>query len=276
MDSRAMKQIRKYSLSAVFFIMTVLWGIPLIFAIMNGFKDFSDIQTNPSGLPKVWHFENFSIAFEKGKFAIGFANSGLLAVSSMVLIVFVCSAAAYPISRNTDKFSKFMYNFLTVGLMVPAGLTMIPTYQLLQSLHLINTPYALIGLYIALNTPFTIIAYTGFLRTIPKELDESAQIDGCTKYYTYWKIIFPLLKPITTTIVILVGTQIFNEFINNLLFASKMKTVALSLFNFKGQYYIDWSMMFAGVTISMLPPLIIFLIFQKYFERGLTSGAVKA
>jgi raffinose/stachyose/melibiose transport system permease protein len=133
----------------------------------------------------------------------------------------------------------------------------------------------LIPIYISIHTPFVVFIFSGFMKTIPIQLDESAKIDGCTPYYTYWKVIFPLLKPVTATAVIMVSVPIFNDFMNPLLYASKLKTVTLSLYRFSSSYYTDWNMIFAGVTLTVIPPLIIFFIFQKQFEKGLVAGAVK-
>lgn len=269
------KRFYFYLLTTAVSIFTMLWAIPLLITVLNGLKNRKDIFNNPIGLPEALHFENYMVAFKKGHFESGFTNSILLAAVSVFLIVVVSSAVSYPISRINNKFNKFIFNFLLAGLMIPSGLTMIPTYRLLQTLKLINTPFALIFLHIAVNTPFIVFIYTGFLKSVPRELDESATIDGCGKYRLYWRIIFPLLKPVTGTVVILVATTVYNDFFTNLLFANRIQTITMCLFNFKGLYLIEWNMIFAGVTLALIPPMILFLLFQKYFVKGLTAGSVK-
>lgn len=269
------KNIKKFIFLLIVSVITFIWLVPVLMAIFNGLKNMNEIMNNPNGIPSVAHFENYITVFIRGKYDVGFRNSFLIAGISTLLIIIVCSSIAFPLNRLKNKTNKFISTYLLVGLMVPAGLTMIPTYKLLQTLHLINKPYGLIFLHIAYNTPFVVFLYTGFMKSIPKELDEAARIDGCNVYRLYWKIIFPLLKPVTATVIILIFTLIFNDFFNNLVFASNIKTVSLALYDFKGLYFTEWNMIFAGVTIAMILPITIFLLFQKYFERGLIAGAIK-
>jgi raffinose/stachyose/melibiose transport system permease protein len=267
--------IKKLLSEIALLLLTAIWSIPIFITLFNGVKDSSEIMTNPNGIPQKPVFGNLITAFIKGEYAESFVTSILLAFVSTVMIIIICSSVAYPLARIKSRFNNVLYMFFLAGIMVPSGLTMIPLYKLLGILKIINTPVALIPIYISIHTPFVVFIFSGFMKTIPIQLDESAKIDGCTPYYTYWKVIFPLLKPVTATAVIMVSVPIFNDFMNPLLYASKLKTVTLSLYRFSSSYYTDWNMIFAGVTLTVIPPLIIFFIFQKQFEKGLVAGAVK-
>ena len=253
---------------------TGIWAVPIVIAIFNGLKSDSEIRQNVNGFPQDPVFANWLTVFVKGHYNESFVTSISLAAVSMIVII-LCGSVAYPISRNNSKLNKFLHMLFLAGLMVPPGLTMVPNYKLFRSLHFINTPMLLIALYTAIYLPFTVLIYTGFIKSVPRELDESARIDGCSPFRIYWKVIFPLLRPVNATAIVILSIPIYNDFLNPLLYASKLKTVTLSMYNFNGQYYTAWNMVFAGVTMTMIPPIIVFLLFQKHFEKGLVAGALK-
>ena len=161
--------------------------------------------------------------------------------------------------------------------MIPFQLSMIPLYRMLKMLHLINTHFGVILIYIALTIPFSIFLYVGFLKGIPKELEESALIDGCGPFRTFAKIVFPLMKPVTASIVITNSLTVWNDFLVPLLYlqARENRTIPVAIFNFTGQYNNNWAMIFAAIVLSALPLVVAFLFLQKHFIKGIVGGAVK-
>ena len=263
-----------YSLLVLF--AAVIWAVPLFMIVFNAFKSKQEIAVNPNGFPAQFVWSNISEAFTRGEYAESFKNSGLITLAATIMVLFICAGAAYVISRNAKtKWSKTMYMIFLSGMMVPGGLMMTANYRLLMSLNILNTPFAGIFLNVAASVPLVIFLYTGFIRTVPRELDESAVIDGCSVFKTFWRIIFPLLKPVTSTAIILTAPVYFNDFINPLLYMNRVKTVTYSLYTFRSRYLMEWEMIFAGVLISSVPLIIVFLIFQSKFEKGLVAGAVK-
>ena len=162
-----------------------------------------------------------------------------------------------------------------LGLMLPPAI--LPTIKLLQQLHIYKTMFGIVMIEIALQTPFTLMLYRGFVASVPKELEEAGYIDGCTNFQVFFKIVFPLLKPVSATVIILDAVTIFNDFQNPLYFfnGSKNATVQLTLYNFMGQFASEYNLLFADVIIITIPMLIIFLIFNRKIVDGMVAGAVK-
>ena len=263
-----------YSLFILF--ITFIWAVPLLMIVFNAFKSKQDIASNPNGPPQRIVWSNIPEAFSRGDYAESFKNSALITVTATVLTIVICAGAAYAISRNAGaRWSKFLYVVFLAGMMIPGGLMMTANYKLLRTLSLLNTPMAGIFLNVAASIPLIVFLYAGFVKTIPRELDESAVMDGCSGLRTFWSIVFPLMKPVTSTAIILSAPVYFNDFINPLLYMNRVKTVTYSLYTFRSKYITEWEMIFAGVLLSSIPLVVVFLIFQSKFEKGLVAGAVK-
>lgn len=204
-----------------------------------------------------------------------FKNSTLIALGAVLVLIVTASMAAYVMQRRNDQTTKLANALIMIGLMVPPAI--LPTIWVLQFLHIYKTMFSIIMIEVALNTPFTIMLYRGFVSTIPTELEEAGFIDGCSKIRMFSSIIFPLLKPATATVIILNAVTIFNDFVNPLYFfpGNKNATVQLTLYNFRGQFSSSYNMLFADVIIIVIPMLILFLIFNKKIVEGMVAGAIK-
>jgi raffinose/stachyose/melibiose transport system permease protein len=195
----------------------------------------------------------------------------------MVFLIILSAMAAYPIQRNNTRFYKNLYLYFVMGLMFPTLLILLPLYRILSFIHLINTRLGIILCYIGGNIPFLVFYNVGFIQTIPKELDEAALIDGASKYQVFWKIIFPLLKNSLLTVIVIQMVWIWNDFLTPLVFLQSYDkmTVMVGMSNFIGERGADWPLIFAFMTISVLPVIVLYVIFQKYIENGLVAGAIK-
>lgn len=204
-----------------------------------------------------------------------FINSTILTVVSVILIVFVSSMAAFVFSRRPGKVSTVANILVLVGLVVPPAI--VPTIWVLQSLNLFKTMQGLILIQVAYNAAFAIIIYRGFIRTIPREIDEAAALDGCTGFSLYRRIIFPLLMPVNVTIIVTTSVAIFNDFTNPLYFlpGNENTTVQLTLFYFQSAYLTQYNLLFTNILLITIPPLIVFIIFNKKIVSGLTAGSIK-
>jgi raffinose/stachyose/melibiose transport system permease protein len=204
-----------------------------------------------------------------------FKNSAMITVGAVVVLIITASMAGYIMQRRRDKVTTWANAIIMIGLMVPPAI--LPTIWVLQFLHIYKSMFSIIMLEVAINTPFTIMLYRGFMNTIPLELEESGFIDGCSKIRMFTNIVFPLLKPVTATVVILNAVTIFNDFVNPLYFfpGNKNATIQLTLYNFMGQFSSSYNMLFADVIIIVVPMLILFLIFNKRIVEGMVAGAVK-
>ncbi|MCR1841582.1 carbohydrate ABC transporter permease [Murimonas intestini] len=255
----------------------LIFVVPFIFILSNSLKDRREANLLQLALPETFVWKNYSEVFTANNYILltAFKNSILLTVFSVGGLIIVCSMAGYILQRRKDGLTKAA-NFVTMmGLMVPPAI--LPTIWITQGLHIDGTMFSMVMIEIALQIPFDIMLYRGFVGTIPIELEEAGYIDGCERLGMFCKIIFPLLKPVTATVIILNAVSVFNDFTNPLYFfpGRKNATVQLTLYNFMGQYQSSYNLLFADVIIITIPMLILFIIFNKRIVDGMVAGSVK-
>jgi raffinose/stachyose/melibiose transport system permease protein len=204
-----------------------------------------------------------------------FINTTIITVISVTLIVFMSSMAAFIFSRRPGKVTSVANFFVLSGLVVPPAV--VPTIWVLQKLNLFKTLPGLIFIEVAYSAAFAILIYKSFISSIPKEIDEAAAVDGCTGFALYRRIIFPLLMPVNVTIIVTTSVAIFNDFTNPLYFlpGSQNATVQLTLYNFQSQYLTKYNLLFTDILLITIPPLIVFILFNKRIVAGITAGSVK-
>lgn len=260
----------------IMLMICVLMLIPFYYLVVNTFKTPQEMSSSPLALPTHITFDNYKKAFASMDFARSFTNSLVITVISVTLIVILGAMAAYPIARRKNKLYKGILLYFLLGYMVPAQTIMIPLYLLLQKLHLLNNIVGLILVY-ASWCNFALFLYQGFFKNLPEDVEEAAMIDGCTPWQSFWKIVFPMLKPITTTIVIFEVMWVWNDFLYPYLFLSSNKafTLVMQVYKGVGQFSNDWAMMLSTMVLVLIPVVIFYLIMQKNIVAGITSGAVK-
>ena len=255
----------------------VVFVIPFLFMLINSLKERREANRLSLSLPEAFEWSNFVEVFQTNDYQIltAFKNSIILTVGSVVILVFFCSMAGYVIQRRKDRPVTIANTIIMTGLMIPAAV--LPTIWVMQTLHIYKTMPGMILVEVALHTPFTIMLYRGFMSTIPIELEEAAYIDGCGPFQVFRMVIFPLLKPVTSTVIILDAVTIFNDFTNPLYFfpGNDNVTVQVTLYNFMGQFSSAYNLLFADVLIITVPMLIIFLIFNNKIVDGMVAGSVK-
>lgn len=219
-------------------------------------------------------FSNYTDAWTQGGLAGALANSAVITVCSVVLIVAVSSLAAYPLARITRAWSRVTFYIFMIGLLLPMQLAMIPLYTTMKDLGLLGSVWALVLYYAGLQVPFSVFLYVAFLRAVPMEYEEAAAIDGAGPAGTFVRIVFPLLRPITGTVVILNVLHVWNDFLTPLLYlaGSDQQTLPVSLFAFVGQYVSQWNLVFAGLVISIAPILLVYFAMQRSIIKGFASG----
>jgi len=259
----------------VVLLWTIITVIPLAMMISAAIKSPAELTENPFGVPQSFQWETFSRAWHEANLTRGMKNSIILTSVSIFFLIIFGASAAYPLARRT-KWTPIFYFFLS-GIMVPFQLAMLPLYRLMKTLDLINTYTGIIFIYIAVSLPMVIFLYTGFIKGINRELEEAAMVDGAGKFRMFWQIIFPLLKPVTSTVIIMNIMSLWNDFFMVLLFLPKkeMRTLQLSIFTFVGQYNSKLNLVMAAVILSILPMITVFLLLQKHFIKGMAGGAVK-
>lgn len=270
------KRIANISRKTILFIFSLFYIVPIWMVLVNSFKDSADANMMGIGLPvdMTLHLENYSQVIEEGNIVRAFMNGLLEASVSSVLIIFASSACALVLSRMKGKIYSVVYYIFILGLIVPVAY--IPTYLVLNTLNLLNTYAGIILIFTTYGFPMAIFLYTGFIKTIPRELDEAAIIDGCGTMRLYGQIIFPLLKPITATEFIFAFVGAWNDVMIPMFFSNGSKwSLPLTVYNFYGSYLKSWNLIFADIIITISPLIIIYLCCQKQIVAGMTAGAVK-
>jgi raffinose/stachyose/melibiose transport system permease protein len=251
--------------------------IPFVFMVVNSFrKQFDMLSQGVFHLPSPWTFDNYINVVTNGFFGY-FFRSVLVVAISMVLLLIIAAMAAYPLSRMRFKGRAFLYALIVAMMSVPMHVTLIPIFKMTTDMGLYDRLVSLIGPYVAFAIPMAVFILTAFMATIPKELEEAAEIDGCNKYQNFLKVILPLSKSGLSTIAIYNGVSMWNEFAfaNTLLQSPAVKTLPLALGQFKGEHSMDIPLILAVLTLSCLPMIILFIIFQDKLVKGMMAGAVK-
>ena len=227
-------------------------------------------------MPIEWVFDNYVDAFEKLDFLRAFGMSVLVSVVSIAIIVIFTSMAAWNLQRTRGKKSNIIFMMFVVSMLVPFQAVMLPLVNIMGKLNMLNVP-GLIFMYFGFGSSLSIFLYHGFVKSIPKELDEAALIDGCSKWQTFRYIIFPLLKPISITVAILNTVWIWNDFLLPSLVINQAgtRTIPLSMFFFFGQYTKQWDLALAGLVLTIIPVLIFYFFAQKQVLSSMVEGSVK-
>lgn len=249
--------------------------IPMILVVLNAFKSNGETMALSMTLPKEWIFTNFATVIEKGKLMRSFFNSLFYAGGGMIVTIMLASMAAYVFSRRRTRIFSKIYMFVVLGMVIP--INYVTLTKTMQITHLNNTAIGIILLYVAMQTPFSVFLIYGFVSKIPVDLDEAAVLDGCTPWQLYIKIIFPMLKSAIVTSSVLCFLNNWNEFMMPLYFlhSSEKWPMTLAIYNFFGQFEMNWNLISADVILTCAPVLIMYLICQKYIVGNQTAGAVK-
>lgn len=257
-------------------LLACLWFYPFFLIVINSFKTKAEIFQSTLSLPGGLSFENYQEALEKLDFIRSLMNSLLITVGSLILVVFVSSMAAYALSRNTSRLSSVLYFVVAIGLLIPFQGIMIPLISLFGRMNLLNQPGLMI-MYLGLAVSMSTFLYYGALRGIPRSLDEAAIIDGANTFQIYWKVILPLLKPTTVTVIVLNTLWFWNDYLLPSLSINKagMYTIPLRMFYFFGEFNKQWHLALAALVIVVLPIILLFIALQKHVVKGISDGAVK-
>jgi ABC-type glycerol-3-phosphate transport system permease component len=267
----------------VLYSFLILWtafsAFSLLWIILSSFKTNKELYAGVWNLPKGFHLENYVKAWNVVNLRQYFLNSVLVTFGSIVALTFICTPAAYVLSRIKFRFSGFMNALFAAGMGIPYQLLLIPLYRIMLGTKMNDNLFGLGLVYVALSIPFTIYVLTGFIRTLPTSLEDAAMIDGCSEIKTFWKIMFPLSQPGIITVGILNFIFLWNEFMLALVFlnSNRNKTISLGLYTIQSamQYTADWTGLFAAVMIVMLPTILIYVILSEKIMAGITLGAVK-
>lgn len=256
-------------------------AFPLYMTIVIAFKQPTEMTNSVSGilsLPKTWSLSNFREAMRVTNFWNSLGNSLLITVVTVVLSIAIHSLMGYALGRNKagSKFYSFVYLFIVSGMFVPFAILMMPLAKQTAEMGLANW-FGVILLYVVFYMPMNILLYSGYLVNIPMALEEAARVDGASTWRTYWKIIFPIMKPMHATVAVLTALSVWNDVMTPLVImaGSEVNTLPLAQLNFQSQFGTNYNLAFASYLLSLIPILIFYLVCQKQILNGVVNGAVK-
>jgi len=270
--------LERWALHAFMVVVALAILTPVAMVVNTSFKTKKELYTaNPLDLPQNWQLDNYTAAFQKLHMETTFVNTVLYTVVSVLILGFLSAASAWVIARNRGRFYKATYLYFITGLLVPFQALFLPIYIIGFQLHLTNTAYGIVLMYVATGLPFGVFLMTSFMTTVPLELEEAAKMDGCSVYRTFFQVVLPLLQPAVATLVILQAFGIWNDYLLASLYVSetRLKTLTVFLQQLFSSTARDYGTAMAAIVISTLPIVALFVSLQKYFIKGLAAGAVK-
>lgn len=248
---------------------------PFLWVVLSSLKDNSEIYRDPFGIPVSPMFENYAKAWKGAEVGRNFLNSMTVCLATLVILVIITAMGSYILTRV--KKSVILDTYFSLGIMIPIHALLIPSVLIFKNLHLTDNLLSLVIMYAAVNVSFSMFVMNGFMKGIPKELDEAATIDGCGKGQIFFRIIMPVAKPGIATVATLAFLNCWNDLLMGLVLISspQKKTLALAISALKGSYATQYGLLCAGFVISIVPVMLMYLLFQKQVIAGMTAGAVK-
>ena len=264
----------------VMIAIVILMFYPILMIINMSLKTDMEVTLSPLTLPSVFQWSNYKQAFEQMGFLGCIKNSVLITALTTAVGTFLYCIASYGIVRvpRYKKLFRLIYALFIGGMILPSQSTLIPLLWFYKAIRLSNTYTGIVLLYTAGSAAFSIMLVTGFINTVPISLEEAARIDGCNPFGVFFKIVFPLLKPIISTLIIINAIGVWNDFYNPLFFVSgkNSKTITLGVYMFRGEHMTQWNILFAGLVLATLPMMIVYFLLQKNIIAGMAAGSVKS
>lgn len=265
---------------AVTILFALLYAIPLYLIITLSLKSDAETARRPFGLPADPHWDNYvqawhaSATSSNASLAPALINSTLIAVLSVMLLVFGGAMAGYVLARRKSRAAEWLFVLFLIGNTIPQQLGLVPLFQLFRGLGLVGSQFGMVLIYAGLLAPLTIFLYTAFIRALPTDYEEAALIDGASRLRVFWDVVFPLVRPVTATVIVIHGMHIWNDFFTPLIFllGSGKQTLPVAIFSLIGEYSTSWGPIFAGVIMASIPAMVVFAFLQRHIVRGFSGG----
>jgi raffinose/stachyose/melibiose transport system permease protein len=273
----ARKTARSLSLHSIIWLIGAFVAVPLIYAVISGFKSTDELSANPFGLPRDWKLSNYTGILGNEMFWRQIANSTGIAIITTLLTVAAGAMAAFVFARYVFRGRELFYTLFAIGLMFPFAVAVLPLFILLRTFDLLDNPLGVILPQAAFGLPLTIIILRGFFRTIPAEIEEAATMDGCGKLRFFWRILLPMARPALGTVSVLAIVTSWNNFFLPLLVFTdpKWQTIPVGVQQYQGQYSSDYALILAYIVLAMVPALAFYSVAERQLIGGITAGATK-
>ncbi len=269
-------KLKKKAIFILGVVLSLLYIAPFLMVFLNSFKDKFEVILNPLNWPKVLSLYNYRQAWQEMNYVRSFLNSLVITTLSVGSLIVFSSMFAYFLQRNRNKFTKTTLFILVASMIVPFQALMIPFVAIYAQFVNLNNRLALIIFYQGFGVAMSTFLYHGFIAKVPREIDEAASVDGANDFVIFWRIIFPMLKPITATVAIVNTLWIWNDFLlPRLVLNQASQTLPLSTYGFYGQYVQEYGQLMAGLILAVIPIIFLFIFLQRKFISGISAGAVK-
>lgn len=272
------KQLYKLLFIFCMVLLAALYIYPVVLMVLNSFKPFKEVLTNVLALPVKWSSDNYIYVIEKMDYGRLFINNVVITGIGIFGIVLFSSMAAYILDRRKTRATKAIHTLIITPMLIPFQTIMITLLKVMNIVHLSGSTWGLGIQYWGFGVPMATFIFYNFMKTVPMEIDESAQMDGASTFRIYLRIIFPLLKPVTATVIVLDVMWIWNDFLLPLLMVNgspKTITLVLSAYNFVGQLNTKWHYALAAMVLAILPSVVFFILLQKRIVEGVVAGSIK-
>lgn len=258
-------------------LLALLFLIPFYFVLVNSFKSMPELLKNTASIPEIWRLANYQRAWDILNLPLAITNSLIITIVSTIGLTTIASMCAYRMVRKPSKFNNIIFSLFVAAMVIPIQAIMLPLVKILNLVGIINSIPGLVISYIGLGIAFSTFLFHGFVKSIPYEIEESAIIDGCSPYRVYWSIVFPLLKPMTVTVVLLNTLWFWNEFLlaQLILLKPDLRTIQLAINSLFSEYTKQWDLALAALVMSITPAIVFFFFLQRHIIEGVTAGAVK-
>lgn len=265
------------SLLLWFYMLVVI--LPMVWLFIGSIKTSSELYGSPWSLPSSSQWNNYVVAWTEAELGRAFLNSIYVTLLSLIATILLAAMASYVLARFSFLGNRFFYYLFTAGMIFPLFLGLVPLFFLLNDLKLLNSLNGLVLTYTAFSLPFTVFVLTGYFKTLPRELEEAAELDGCSVFRTFWSIMFPMAKPGLVAVAIFNVIGMWNQYLLALISITdpQKRTLPLGIANLLmiQQYRTNWGALLAGLMITILPLLILYILFHSHITRGMTAGALK-
>lgn len=275
--SARLRRKRCATLDTLLILAALTFISPFLLTLVDSFRTAADLDRDPLGWPHALTLSNWALSAKQIMFVASALNTLLLTLASCLCVSVIGALAAYPLGRLTARWSGLVYRSFVLGLTIPIFVIITPLYLLMRDLHLLDNRIGLVIIYTALNLPVSVFFYTSFVRQIPTELEDAAAIDGAGPFRTFFRIVFPLMRPITGTLLTFVSLQVWNNLVVPLVFLTdpSKSTVMANAYSFADPHTLQPSQLFPAALLGAAPLLVLFVIFQRQVIAGMTTGAVK-
>lgn len=269
-------KLNKIPMMLVALLLAVVYLFPFSIVLMNSFKGRIEVLRDPLAFPTEFNLSNYLEAWDRMTYPSAFINSLIVTALALLILTILPAMLAFYLSRFKSWFTRLIFTLLIVSMIIPFQALMIPFVSIYGRLDMLNSRAALVYFYLGFGVSLSTFLYHGFIQGIPLALDESAAIEGANKFQIFWRVVFPLLRPITTTVLILNALWIWNDFLlPSLVLFQGSRTLPLMTYSFYGQYTSQYGQAMAGLVLSTLPIIVFYIFLQRNILSGITEGAVK-